>query len=404
MLINKAYKTELNPNKAQISLLKKSIGTARFAYNWGLSRRIEEYNNTGKSSSAIDQHKQLNKLKQDSFPWIYEVSKSIPQEALRDLDTAYKNFFRKCKCKKGKVGFPKFKSKHNERQSFRINSAIKVKPNSILIPKIGHIKLKEKNYIPTNKLSYNTTVSRKANRWFVSVLVKEDIVIDEISTSKVLGLDKGISNLAVDSDGTFYSNPKALKKLEYKLRRSQRIVSRRKKGGSNYRRAKCRLAKVHYHISNIRKDSIHKITSSLMKTKSSKIVIEDLNISGMIKNHNLAKAIADASMNEIDRQLVYKCNWKGIELQKADRWFPSSKRCSSCVEINSLLKLSDREWVCTNCGTIHNRDLNAALNLKWYGEFHQNQGDNPKTLMDMESLLGSKDQANSMDEVRTLTC
>jgi putative transposase len=374
MIINKAYKTELNPNNRQRTLLAQSAGCARFAYNWGLAQRIELYKTDKKSTNAIEQHRELCKIKKDQFLWMYQVSKCAPQEALRNLDTAFKNFFRRIK-QGQKPGFPKFKSKHKSKESFKITTgSIYVTNSTITLPKIpGTIRLKEKGYIPVKNVKYNSfTVSKEANKWFLSVQAVIEIPDPASSPqANVIGVDLGIKVLATVSDGTTYDNPKSYNKLEGRLNRLQREKDRRIKGSSNRIKTIKKLQKLHYKIRNIRKDCTHKMTSDLVRTKPGLIVIEDLSVNNMLKNHKLAKSLADASFGEIRRQLEYKTKWYGSDILIADRFFSSSKLCSSCGLIKEDLTLSDRIYVC-ECGNIIDRDLNASLNLKRYGEFHRN--------------------------------
>lgn len=369
MEILRACKVELNPNNVQRANLLKHAGVARFAYNWGLARRIQEYEETGKSSNVMAQHKQLVTLKKTDFPWMYDVSKCAPQEALRDLDKAYQNFFRRVKKGDKSPGFPKFKSKKRSRKSFRLHGSIHVENSRIKLPRIGWIRLKESGYIPTENIHIlSATISESAGKWFVSVQCRQEVEITQ-ATGEPVGVDLGIKTMAVCSDGRMFENPKALRKAQARLRRFQRELFRRKKGGKNREKTKQKLAKLHWRISNIRRDAIHKATSTITaktkldKVRPSSIVIEDLNVSGMIRNHNLAQAISDVGMSEFRRQITYKSSWYGSKLVVADRFFPSSRLCRHCGSINSELKLSDREWVC-GCGETLNRDLNAALNLK----------------------------------------
>lgn len=296
---------------------------------------------------------------------MYEVSKCSPQEALRNCDLAFKNFFQRCKKKvKGKKGFPKFKSKKNGLGSFRLTGSIKVFSNYVQLPRLGKIKLKERDYLPIDNKILSATISEKAGKWFVSILVEEDI--NPINKSgDIVGVDVGIKTLATCSDGTTFSNPKALKNNLIKLKRLSKNVSRKAKGSNNRKKAVKKLAKLHYHISNIRKDYLHKITSILTKTKS-KIVIEDLNVSGMMKNRKLARSIADLGLFEFHRQLEYKGKWNGCEIVIANRFYPSSKKCSNCGDIKQDLKLSDRIYNCDVCKFEVDRDLNASICLEQY--------------------------------------
>ena len=360
----------MNPNNRQRGALARSAGCARFAYNWGLDQRIKAYQSEKKSLTAIDQHKILCALKKTEYPWMYEVSKCAPQEALRDLDKAFKNFFRRLK-QGGKPGFPRFKSKH-KKSSFRTYGAVYVTAASVKLPMIkGSLRLKDKGYIPVEGVKYNSfTVSKEAGRWFLSVQCIVDMKENHEPRTDVIGVDVGIKNLAVASNGTVFPNPKSYNKLERALNRVQREKARRKKGSQNRKKSIYRLQKIHYKIACARKDNIHKMTSLLAKTKPRVIVLEDLSVGGMLKNHKLAKAISDASFGEIRRQLEYKSKWYGSEIVITDRFFPSSKMCSRCGALKEDLTLADRTYRC-DCGLEIDRDLNAAMNLKRYGEFHR---------------------------------
>jgi len=368
--VTSAYKTEVDPNNIQRTVLLKHAGTARFAWNWGLSRRIQEYKETGKSSHAIEQHRQLNELKKTDFPWMYDVSKAAPQEALRNLDKAYDNFFRRVKKGEKKPGFPKFKSKKTGKSSFRLTGSIQVTDTHIRVPRIGWLKLKERGYIPTDDLRIlSVTVSEMAGRWFVSVQCEQELLVS-MATGEPVGVDLGIKSMAVCSDGQRFENPKALKKAQKKLRRVQRKLSRRKKGGHNRDKTRQKLAKVHDRIANIRKDALHKATSAITakpkpdNERPSVVVIEDLNVAGMGKNHCLAQAIMDVGMGEFRREIEYKTVWAGEQLMVAERFFASSRLCSVCGVVHSELTLADRFWTCLGCGTWHDRDENASTNLK----------------------------------------
>jgi putative transposase len=356
--IIRAYKTELKLNNKQITDCTNHANAARFTWNWGLARRSEAYKEHGETLNAISLHKELNSLKKTSFAWMYSVSKCAPQEALRDLDKAYANFFAH------RAKFPKFKSKKDAKKhlSFRLTGAIRVFIDSVQLPRLGRLRLKESGYIPQDAHILSATVSEKAGRWFVSIQVKEEINIP-VNTGEVVGVDLGIKTMAYVSDGEVFENPKVLKRYERKLKRAQRKVSRRVKGSNNRARAVKELQIIHKRIRDIRTDAIHNATSYLAKTKSV-IGIEDLNVSGMMKNHCLAKAIADVGMSEFRREMEYKCKWYGSELVIADRFFPSSKMCSRCGHVNKSLTLAQRTFVCDECGFTLDRDHNASLNLR----------------------------------------
>jgi putative transposase len=358
MIIHKAYKIELKPNKTQVVLLNKSCGTARFAYNWGLAQRIKLYEAEQKSTSAITQHKELCAIKQDQFPWMYDVSKSAPQEALRNLDKAFQNFFKNIKQSK-KPGFPKFKKKCN-RESFCIAERAYSTGTHAHLPKIGKVRLKEAREIQGRIIS--TTVSKNVDRWFVSFCTEQNIPEPKIQNGQIIGVDLGLTHFATLSDGTKIENPKVLKHYLKKIARLQRRLAKKQKCSQNRQKARIRLAKVYRKVRNIRQDFLHKLTTNLAKTKQ-EIVIETLKVSNMLKNKRLAQSISDASWSEFVRQLEYKTTWYGSLLTKVDQFYPSSKLCSSCGYKLGKLSLSVRFWRCPVCGVLHDRDINAAMNL-----------------------------------------
>ncbi|GHO88496.1 RNA-guided endonuclease InsQ/TnpB family protein [Dictyobacter formicarum] len=374
MLVVRGYKTELDLNNEQKTACLKHAGAARWAYNWGLKRYQEEYQAGRKTPNAISLHKELNALKQTELPWMYEVSKCAPQEALRNLEKAFKTFFGKAKLKvqgtyRGKLGYPRFKSKKKGIGSFRLTGAIHVFEDCIQLPRLGKLRLHEHGYIPTTAKVLSATVSEQAGRWFVSVQVEEYVPAPIQATGPVIGVDLGIKALATASNGMVIANPKALRSNLKKLRRASRQHSRKHKGGKNRAKATRKLARLHAHIASIRKDALHKATSQLvMKTKSPAarpaiIVLEDLNVSGMLKNGRLSRAIADVGFAEFRRQVEYKAQQMGIMVKFVSRWEPSSKTCSSCKDVREELDLSERVFVCHSCGLVIDRDLNAAYNL-----------------------------------------
>jgi len=363
-MVLRAFKVQLDVNNKQQTLLLQHIGCARWAYNWALAKKKEQFDKKEKIPNAIELHRELNKLKQTDIPWMYQSSKTSPQNALRDCDSAFKNFFTRCKKKvKGKKGFPKFKSKKNEKQSFRLDGCISVKSDCIKLPRIGKLRLAEKDYIPTDCEILSATVSKRAGKWFVSVRAETPDKEPSDAKNEVIGIDLGIKTLATCSDGTIYGNPKALKRNLKKLKRKQKQLSRKKRGSENYEKAKQKLAKLYYHISNIRKDCLHKITSKIID-ENQVIVLEDLNVSNMMKNHCLAQAISDVGLYEFRRQIEYKSKWSGREVIFADTFFASSKLCSYCGWKNLDLRLTDRVFECKICDIKMDRDCNASLNLK----------------------------------------
>jgi putative transposase len=369
MRVQRAYKTELDLNDRQVTACKQHAGAARWAYNWGLQVKQERYRVRKKSPMAIELHRELNALKKSDVPWMYEVSKCAPQEALWNLDAAFAHFFRRCALKKqgkwkGKLGYPQFKTKKKGLGSFRLTGRIVVSEKAIVLPRLGRLRLKEREYLPTSdKVTIlSATVSEQAGHWYVSVQVEEEQVVTQ-NLGPVLGIDLGVKSLATLSDGTVIANPRHLKRRLKKLKRLQRVVSRRQKGGKNRKKAVHKLAKLHRQIKNQRHNTLHQVTTRLAKTKSV-LVIEDLNVSGMLKNHRLAQAIGDVGFAEFKRQLLYKASWYGAQVILADRWEPSSKRCSGCGWLDADLRLSDRTFHCEQCGLVLDRDLNAAINLE----------------------------------------
>ncbi len=378
-IIQRAYKTELDLNNKQITACRKHAGAARWAYNWGLARKQEAYRATGTSPSAIDLHRELNTLKKTDVPWMYEVSKCAPQEALRNLDRAFDRFFERVKLKRagkhrGKLGFPMRKSRKKGLGSFRLTGAIVLFPDSIQLPRFGRLRVKERGYFPATGMTgvkiLSATVSEQAGHWYVSVQIEQGQAVPE-NTGPVVGVDLGINQLATLSDGMTIPNSRHLKRRLKKVKRLQRAVTRKMRGSKNRHKAAQRLGRLHRRIANKRANTLHHLTTMLAKTKSV-IVIEDLNVSGMLKNHHLAQAIGDVGFGEFRRQLLYKAAWYGSRVVLADRWEPSSKTCSSCGWYDATLVLADRMFRCRNsqgtCGLVLDRDVNAAINLSKLAE------------------------------------
>ena len=368
MKVVRGYKTELDLTNEQRTACLKHAGASRFAYNWGLARSKEVYRTIGKRPNAIALHKELNALKQSEYPWMYEVSKCAPQEALRDLDTAYKNFFRRVELKKqgkykGNLGFPKPKKRSKAIGSFRLTGSIKVSCDAVQVTRLGRLRLHEHGFVPTDAKVLSATVSECAGRWFVSVQVEEEQEKRAPTATSAIGVDLGIKVLATLSDGTIFENPRALKHALKKLKRLERQKSRRKQGSKNRAHTRQTIARLHAHIANIRKDTAHKLTTYLCKNHAM-VAIEDLHVAGMLRNHCLAQAVSDSNFGEIRRQLEYKSAYYGAHLVLVDRFYPSSKTCSSCGYIKPELSLSERTYVCKDCGMVLDRDLNAAINVR----------------------------------------
>ena len=356
-------------------MLKKHADAARFAWNWGLADRKKLYRETigqQRYTSAIQQHRKLITLKKTLFPWLYEVSKCAPQEALRDLEKAMRFFINSVSrtSKTHRFGFPRFKKKGKSAESFRLTGRIKTitEENRIQLPRLGKIKIKSTIKLPEKSHILSATVKRETmEKWFV--ILKIRILQIDPNPQKwrfpEIGVDLGLKQFAVLSDGSSISYSLPLTNLLNKYQRLSKSLSRKKSGSQNWQKAKTKLAKHHYKIRNIRKDFLHKLTSYLTENFG-QITIEDLNIKGLVRNRKLSRLFHDTSMGSFRRMLTYKSQQKGGSLIVADRFYPSSKRCSSCGFMNKDLTLSDRIFICPKCGLFIDRDHNAALNLLDY--------------------------------------
>ncbi len=359
------FKTELKLNNYQITQMAKHAGVARHAWNWGLDlcKKILEYNRENLSEklkfpSAIDLHKFLVKWVKVENPWYYEVSKTSPQYALKYLSSAFSDFFRKKTANGRTFGFPRFKRK-GQHDSFTLEGTIKVEHRSLQLPKLGRVKTYER--LPQGLAPKTAIISRTAERWFVCFSYE----IEPTTTDKlvgVCGVDLGIKTLATLSTGKTFPNPQPYRQSQARLARLQKAAHRKVKGSNNRHKANLKVAKQHAKTANIRKDTLNKLTTYLAKNHS-QVVIEDLNVSGMLANHCLAKSIADLGLYEFRRQLTYKCELYGSELIVVNRFFPSSKTCSCCGHIQDM-PLKERVFNCEQCSTSIERDLNAAVNLQ----------------------------------------
>ena len=363
----RAYKYRIYPTEEQKVLLAKTFGCCRFVYNWALNLKIEAYRQEKKTIAYKEvQDRMVNELKKDN-QWLTEVNSQALLNTIRNLDTAYKNFFRDTHT----VGFPRFKSRKN-RQSFQCpqHCSVDFKKGTLSIPKAKGIPAvlhrKFKGMVKTVTISMTPS-----GRYFASVLV--DTAIQELSASTIqgnttLGIDLGIKSLAVCSDGRTFDNPKNLQHSLDRLALLQKRLSRKQKGSANRNKARIRVARLQEHIANCRKDNLHKITHVLTHDSQVRtLCMENLNVKGMQSNHHLAQAVGDASFGMFLTMLEYKCRWYGVNLVKIDRFAPSSKTCGQCGYVYKGLKLSERSWTCPECGTHHDRDFNAACNIKEFG-------------------------------------
>ena len=374
----KSFKVRLEPTKEQIEMMFKTAGCARFVYNWCINFQKERYENGEKFVSAFGMSKYLTALKNDGeHDWLKEVDSMSLVQGCTDACTAFKNFFRGCK-KGQKIGYPKFKSKKHSKPSFMPNyDRIRFNESQVRLPKIGMVKLSRKNYVPIVKKYSNPRVTFDGLNWYISVGVEEpDYISSELNGT--IGIDLGVKDTAILSTGKKYKNINKtahVKRIEKRLKKLQRQVSRKyecNRQGNQYIKTnnivklEKEINKLHKRLANIRNNYNHNITAEIVNMNPQRIVIEDLNIRGMMKNRHLSNALGKQGLYEITRQLEYKCKHRGIELVKADRWYPSSKTCSNCGHIKKDLKLSDRTYICPNCGAVIDRDLNAAINLANY--------------------------------------
>ena len=381
----KSYKTEINPTYEQKQVINRTIGVCRFIYNFYLAHNKEVYESEKCFVSGMAFSKWLNNEfipNNSEFSWIKDVSSKSVKQSIMNAERAFKSFF------KGKSKFPKFKKKNksNVKMYFVRKDAravISCERHRIKIPTLGWVRLKEKGYIPTNPNTHiikSGTISCKAGRYFVSVLVEQEETTKPSLSGFGIGIDLGLKDFAICSNGKIYKNinkGSQVRKLEKKLKREQRSLSRKYenykkqnkilKGGAtrqNIQKQKLKVQKFHQRLGNIRTDYVNKVIAELVKTKPMWITIEDLNISGMMKNRHLSKSIAQQKFFEFRVKLLAKCNEYGIELRVADRFYPSSKTCHKCGCIKSDLKLSDRIYTCSECGYTADRDFNASLNLR----------------------------------------
>jgi putative transposase len=360
-IIDKAYSFRIEPNKEQRELINKNIGCARFVFNYFLAKAKED-----KYQSYSKYAKELPKLKKE-YNWLKEVDSISLQQSLKDLDKAFKRFF------KGLGSFPNFKSKKNNKQSYRTQyfkrssgiESIEIKDNKIKLPKLGWVKLRKSREVK-GKIQNATIRKSKAEKYYISVCVREKV--EKLpKTNKTIGIDLGLKEFAITSGGEKIANPETLSKYEKKIAFLNKKLAKKEEGSNNWHKVKRKLAKVHEKVANVRKDFLHKLSTKLIRENQT-IVVESLKVKNMLKNSSLAKKISDVSWSKFVEYLSYKAKWYGRELIKIDTFFPSSQLCSKCGYRNKEVKdLSVREWKCPNCHSIHNRDINASKNILQQG-------------------------------------
>lgn len=360
----------LNPNNIQATWLTRCAGTGRFAFNWGLARWREQHG-AGDKPSWSKINAELNALKATEFPWMHDLPWAVPANAIRDLGNAFTHFFRRVKAGQRPVGYPRFKKKGRARESFAIEGrALRFDGRRVRIPKLGWVRMRQGLRFSGRVVSARFT--QRAGHWYLSVQVEVDAsrwsYTHACETQAACGVDLGVCDLAVVSDGSRTAAPRALRKHLARLRRLNKELSRRTKGGKNWYKTVSKISKLHERIANIRRDITHKLTTDLVR-RYRYIGIEDLNVAAIARTR-LAKSVMDAAIGEVARQLAYKAPLAGSTIVQADRFFPSSKTCSTCGNVYRELTLSERTWTCNMCGTAHDRDLNAALNLKAMAAAH----------------------------------
>jgi putative transposase len=354
----RAYQYRIYPTDEQKHILARTFGCARFVYNWALRLRTDAYYERQERIGYHELSSRLTHLKQqDDHTWLNEVSCVPPQQALRHLEKAFKNFF------EGRAKYPKFHSRHGEQSAEYTTSAFKWDGTSLSLAKMdAPLDIVWSRPLPKGAKPTTVTVTKDtAHRYFVSILVEEDIKPLPV-VNKQVGLDLGLKSVVITSDGEHVGNPRYFRKDEKKLAQAQRRLAKKKKGSKNRAKARLKVAKAHAKIADRRRDYQHKLSTRIIR-ENQVVCIESLQVKNMVKNHSLAKAISDVGWGEFARQLEYKAGWYGRTLVKIDKWYPSSKRCHSCGHVLDSLSLDERFWLCPECKTFHDRDINAAKNV-----------------------------------------
>lgn len=372
-----SHRIRLIPTAQQKGYFIRACGVARFAYNWALAEWQLQHAAGGKPTE-VSLRRRLNAIKHTQFPWMRDVTKNAPQQAIKNLGRAYANFFddlakyRRNELGWARVRIPAFKKKGHGTDSFRADNgpdkahadAVRIDGKRVKLPVIGWVAMREEVRFAGRILC--VTISRRADAWYASFSVEFDFCVDPRMDAGRVGVDLGVSSLATLNDGTKVPSPKPLRRYLKKLRRLSRSLTRKRLGSNNRAKARTKLARLHRRIADIRSDTLHKLTTEL--TRFATIIVEDLNVGGMLANRRLSRAIADAGFLEFRRQLEYKAAMAGSSVIVAGRWYASSKLCSSCKTKNETLALGERSWTCASCGASHDRDVNAAVNLARYPE------------------------------------
>lgn len=359
----RAHKIRLNPTSEQSEYLRRACGVSRFVFNWGLAAWRRQYE-AGEKPSALRLKKQFNAIKRAQFPFVMDVLRDASNDGFEKLGKAFRNFFASVtgKRKGARVGYPRFKSKKRSKPSFAMaNDKFKVEGHSLYVPRLGMVNMAEP--LRFNGKIMSGVVSCVAGKWYVSITVAVEPPAPVAFDKQSVGIDLGVKTLATLSDGVEFENQKLLRAALQRLKALSRGLSRKQRGSGRWWKQKQKLGVFHQRIANRRADAIHKMTTTVARTY--RIVgMEDLTVSGMVRNRRLALSLADVAFGEIARQMGYKKEWFGGVLQKVGRFYASSKTCSDCAHVNKDLKLADRQWTCASCGSLHERDWNAAQNIE----------------------------------------